>query len=449
MNDSTAESGARHAVVSGLGPNGVVAALELLNRGFVVTVVEKRPMYTRPIHLHLRSTYLADVRRLSPKLYARLVTIATIIEENLRIRDVAEAPVPNHIQDRRSTPRPGKICPIWRRLSTPPERHVRLDNAERLFFDHLEGLAAVESSNLTIRRGSILRLESQEGDFFRVYLEDADGGQSECLGTPEIVVIAEGGKSSTVQKLGLESVRFSYPKYFMSAHVAIPFGPRTLRIDTDVRRLTKDPDSTSAEVSLWACGHGDADEGTWLVIEVPEALVNQQPEQAEEYFLTGAMQLMSEPIIGLSPSELSDRVRATIANGALLSRKRGSKLPGMEVVRKTTFAGTFKFEQQCLRHPAAGKNVVVLGDAAGMGHHALSSGLEMGAHDLGALGELCQALTTTKEATECIAHYADAVFRSRMRLLGLGMNEYYPDSAAGRLKILHRAAELFGEDKDC
>ena len=35
------------AVVSGLGPNGVAASLELLNRGFQVTVVEKRPGYGR------------------------------------------------------------------------------------------------------------------------------------------------------------------------------------------------------------------------------------------------------------------------------------------------------------------------------------------------------------------------------------------------------------------
>ena len=83
-----------------------------------------------------------------------------------------------------------------------------------------------------------------------------------------------------------------------------------------------------------------------------------------------------------------------------------------------------------------------------MGHHALSSGLEMGAYDLVALGVLCEELQRASEPEECIARYAEAVRNSRLRLLGLGMNEYYPDSAAGRLRMLHRAAELFGEGEN-
>ena len=213
---------------------------------------------------------------------------------------------------------------------------------------------------------------------------------------PALVVIAEGGKSVTVRDLGLESVRFSYPKYFMSAHVTVPFGPRTRRIDTDVRELVDDPGVTPAEVSLWASGHGDSNEGTWVVLEVPQALLHQHPDQAEEYFLKGALLLMGAPI-GAAAEELRAKIKETLHKGALLSRKRGANLPGMEAASKKTFAGTFKFEQQCLRFPAAGKNVVVLGDAAGMGHHALSSGLEMGAYDLVALGVLCEELQRASE----------------------------------------------------
>lgn len=432
------------AVVSGLGPNGVAAALELLNRGFQVTAVEKRTSYTRPIHLHLRPTYLEDIRRLSPELHERLMAIATPIIENLRVRDFAPNPEPNHLRDRRTTPRQGEQCPIWSRLSTPPERHVRLDNAERLYYDFLEGLATGPSSRLSVRRGSILSLRPTEGGDYQVVLQDAQGVEVEDLGLPELVVIAEGGKSITVQQLGLESERFSYPKYFMSAHVPVPFGPRTRRIDTDVRQVADDQEVSPAQVSLWASGHGDSNEGTWVVIEVPEPLLNQQPEQAEEYFVKGAMLLMSDSGTELSSEQLLEIIRATLQKGALLSRKRRANIPGMEAAAKTTFAGTFKFEQQCLRYPAAGKNVVVLGDAAGMGHHALSSGLEMGAHDLAALGELCEALGGEQKPPGCIAHYAETVFRSRLRLLGFGMSEYYPDSEAGQLKMLHRAAEMFG-----
>ena len=431
------------AVVSGLGPNGVAAALELLKKGYRVTVVEKRSKYTRPIHLHLRSTYLRDIRRLSEELYERLMAIATPIEENSRTGSQATDPVPNYLQDRRATPREGEPCPVWSRLSTPPERHVRLDNAERLFYEFLQEKAAEPDSRLTIRRGPVLQLQPTPHGYYRVLLQ----GESDDLGVPALVVIAEGGKSVTVRDLGLESVRFSYPKYFMSAHVTVPFGPRTRRIDTDVRELVDDPGVTPAEVSLWASGHGDSNEGTWVVLEVPEALLHQHPDQAEEYFLKGALLLMGAPV-GTAAEALRAKIKETLHKGALLSRKRGANLPGMEAASKKTFAGTFKFEQQCLRFPAAGKNVVVLGDAAGMGHHALSSGLEMGAYDLVALGVLCEELQQASEPEECIARYAEAVRYSRLRLLGLGMNEYYPDSAAGRLRMLHRAAELFGEGEN-
>jgi 2-polyprenyl-6-methoxyphenol hydroxylase-like FAD-dependent oxidoreductase len=378
--------------------------------------------------------------------------IATPIVENLRVKQQAQNPVPNHIQDRRNAPRKGEPCPIWSRLSTPPERHVRLDNAERLFFDYLKELASRPDSRLIIRRGAILKLEPSDGDYFRVQLLSRKKKPEE-LGIPELVVLAEGGKSATVKQLGLESVRFSYPKYFMSAHVEIPFGPRTRRIDLDVRELAGDPGIASAEVSLWASGHGHSDEGTWIVIEVPESLLNQQSHEAEEYFLKGAMRLLSEsdspqPGRTMTLEEVRERVLGTLRKGALLSRKRNPSLPGMEIVEKPPFAGTFRFEQQCLKYPVAGKNVVVLGDAAGMGHHALSSGLEMGAHDLGPLGNLCDGLALKNDPQECLSRYAEDIFGSRLRLLGLGMSEYYPNTEAGRLKMLHRAAEIFHEETE-
>ena len=433
-------------MVSGLGPNGVAAALELFNRGYRVMVVEKRQRFTRPIHLHLRETYLNDIRRLSPELYKRLMAIATPILENSRLAGQASDPVPNHIQDRRATPRRGQPCPVWSRLSSPPQRHVRLDKTESLYYEYLKSLAAAPSSSLSIRRGSVLCLEPADDGYYRVVLQHGMAGETESLGVPDLVVIAEGGKSASVRQLALESMRFSYPKYFMSAHIPVPFGPRTRRLDTNVEELVEGTEVASTEVSLWASGHGDSDEGTWVVIEVPEALLNQPSERAEEYFVKGAMLLMSESETTFSAQQLRRRIRATLDKGALLSRKRGSNLRGMDAAAKSPFAGTFKFEQQCLRYPAAGKNVVILGDAAGMGHHALSSGLEMGAHDLGALGVLCEELAQAKDPEDCIKTYAESVFDSRLKLLGLGMSEYYPDSATGRLKMLQRAAELFAEE---
>lgn len=159
------------------------------------------------------------------------------------------------------------------------------------------------------------------------------------------------------------------------------------------------------------------------------------------------MRLMKDTAEELPSEKLQELHLASLQKGALLGRKTES-LPGVEAASKPTFAGTFKFEQQCLRYPAAGKNVVVLGDAAGMGHHALSSGLEMGALDLVPLGELSERLARGEEPEKCLSRYADAVFQSRLKLLAIGMNEYYPNSTSGRLKMLQLAAELTREDPD-
>ena len=298
-----------------------------------------------------------------------------------------------------------------------------------------------------IQRGFETTLHQVQSHYHRVVLhpgpEQSQQRQQE-LGIPELVVLAEGGKSTTLQQLGLHTVRFSYPKYFMSAHISVPFGPRTRRIDTDVRQLCLEPSVVPADVSLWASGHGDSAEGTWIVIEVPEALLSQDPQQAEDYFVRGALLLCQAD--GNSPEQLTQKIRQALKKGAILSKKRGRPVPGIEAAEKTPFAGTFKFEQQCLRHPAVGHNVIVLGDAAGMGHHALSSGLEMGACDLGPLSVLARRLQQGDRPEDCLGEYAEAIFRSRIKLLGLGMSEYYPNLPSDKLEMLHRAADIFGAD---
>ena len=448
----------RTAVVSGLGPNGVLAALELLRCGYQVTVVEKRPTYTRPIHLHLRATYLEDVCRLSLKLHARLMEISTPIEENLRTRHPQPGPLAKQrkrwldsfrrfFRKSSSETQPPQGCEVTRRLLTQPLRHVRLDSLERLFYSYLNGLTRLTAEDygskrayrVVIRRGFHLYLKPDASHRYSASIRKMKSNEDpENLGFPDLVVLAEGGKSSSVSRLGLETVRFSHPKHFMSAHVDVPFGPRTHRIDADVRQLLKDPSTGAAEVSLWACGHGDPAEGTWVVIEVPEGILTQLPEQAENLFVEGAMVLLgSEP--PARNQELRQKIRRSVAEGAILTNSRRA----MDRAEGTPFAGTFKFEQQCLLHPAAGHNVVVLGDAAGMGHHALSSGLEMGACDLAPLRRLVQDLADAKDPAAAVDRYAQTVYRSRITLLALGMREYYPTLLAEELDLL-RAADFFG-----
>lgn len=427
----TASAGVKTAVVSGLGPNGVLAALELMASGYHVTVVEKRPAYTRPIHLHLRQSYLDDVRRLSPKLHAKLMALATPIQQMERTRRPGSVSVLGQNWPAADENTSAEDRAVRDRLMQQPVAHVRLDSAERLFYTYLSGLTGLQygldtAHRLTIRRGFHLEFEPDALGRYHASIRPADlddphGPSAESLGIPDLIVLAEGGKSVSVQKLGLENVRFSYAKYFMSAHVPVAFGPKTRRIDTN-------------GVSYWACGHGDPKQGTWIVLEVPEAMMRGTPEQATEYFVAGANLLF-----GSTAHEAA--IRKSIAERNLLGAARRCTSPD-GAANGTPFAGTFKFEQQCLRRPGLGANLVVLGDSAGMGHHALSSGLEMGAVDLQPLRRLAQALTRGEDAGRAVERYAERVFRSRMTLLALGMREYYPRLDFDPVDLLHRAAEL-------
>jgi hypothetical protein len=440
------------AVVSGLGPNGVLAALELLRAGYHVTVVEKRPAYIRPIHLHLRASYLEDVKRLSPKLHSKLTGIATTIEAMERVRLPQSGP-PQIVAA--GWPAPYKAASredlaIRERLTQSPVAHVRLDSLEKLFYAHLNGLTGLQygldpAPLLEVCRGYALDLQPEGGRFRAVIRpsdpDEPDAPETEDLGFPDLVVLAEGGKSAGARNLGLETIRFSYAKYFMSAHVDIPFGPRTRRIDTDVRQLLRAPHLAPEPISLWACGHADPAQGTWIVLEVPAGFVEKSPDTALDYFVEGTCLLLGGESAQKS-RDVRTAIRRSVENGTLLAnmRKCGNAAP--DAGGGTPFAGTFKFEQQCLRRPAAGANVIVLGDSAGMGHHALSSGLEMGACDLGPLRRLAAELARGDDGATAVARYAESVFRSRVTLLALGMREYYPQLDFDPVDLMHRAADV-------
>jgi len=335
------------AVVSGLGPNGMLAALKLRAEGFQVIAADQRPSYTRSIHLNLRQSWIDCVRSLDADLASKLLAVATPIAE---FQGRPPHPVPLPYEGRGDSV-------LWRRLSERPSLHVRLDELERVFHAHLASLSGVE----VLRDTRVCVLGE---DWFSARL----GGR--LVEKPALIVAAEGGKSPTARALGLAMVKVSAPRFYVSVHVDYSLGPITRRLDVD-------------GVSHWAVGHGDPSRGTWLVLEIPEAVHAGRPSSTFDraYYSRAA-----ETLLGLVPEPSAEGLR-----------------------------GTFRFEQQLMPRPAAGSNLVFFGDAAGMGHHALGTGLELGAWD---------SVLLTPELQ--IDDYAARVRDSRIELLAFGMHEYDP-----------------------
>lgn len=361
------------AVVSGLGPNGMLATLRLVQAGYEVTAVEQRVSYGRSIHLCLRRGYLEDLEALDGVLRSKLEPIMCSIEAIEHIK--TERIVSHPSREASLLPEAG----VAERLAKAPSVLVRLDELERVFFGHLSELRS--QAGLRILRGAPLKVEAGARECYSVRVGD------ELVSAPEIIVVAEGGKSSTARQLGRAPERLSGPKLYLSVHVDAAVGPISRRIDTEVS-----VGEQHVPVCFWATGHRDPKKGTWIVLEVPAALHAGQGSQSFDrgYFEAASRQLLEcETAPAPSPAGLR---------------------------------GTFRFEQQLLVDPVAGKNLVFFGDVAGMGHHALGTGLELGASDLRALGALIAG-----EVGSGLGAYRRALVESRVALLAFGLREYHPD----------------------
>ncbi|MBL8956422.1 MAG: hypothetical protein JNK82_36950 [Myxococcaceae bacterium] len=342
--------------MSGLGPNGMLAALKLRAEGFDVVAADQRPAYNRSIHLNLRRSWLETVRSLDATLAEKLAAVTTPIRAFERLPHHDAAPF-----------RLKRESALARRLATQPELHVRLDELERVFCAHLVKLPGIEV--LTHTRVTVDGSDVRLGD--------------RRLEAPALIVAAEGGKSPTARQLGLSMVKVSAPRFYISVHVDHSVGPITRRLDVD-------------GLSSWAVGHGDPARGTWLVLEIPEKVHAGRPSSTidREHFERGARQLL-----GVVPEPSAEGLR-----------------------------GTFRFEQQLLPRPVAGSNVLFLGDSAGMGHHALGTGLELGAWDIGFLRKGMS-----------LEDHAARVVEARIELLAFGMHEYYPSLAEDPTEWIRQA----------
>ncbi len=368
------------AVVSGLGPNGALAVLQLLRSGFDVVAAEQRPRHERPIHVGVRRSWLDAVGAVSAgdgDLLRRVTATTSPIAHSER-----RGP---HGDETTTTVDEAASGATADRLRAAPIVHARIDELERAFAAHLDALAR-DGGRLTLRRGRRVVVVPGAGGRSTVELIDENGAPPILL-APDLVVIAEGGKSVNARRLDVRAVKLSPPRHYLSVHVRTPIGPITRRVDGEAG-------------SCWATGHADPAKGTWIVVETAAPAASLGRDAFDEAaFVVGARRLLD--------------ASAGLDQGPLAAIDH-------------PFRGTFRFEQQLLLRPAFGDDVVFFGDCAGMGHHAHCSGLELGACDAAALAILAADLAGGGARRAAVDAYAAAVRRSRVELAAFGLAEYDP-----------------------
>jgi 2-polyprenyl-6-methoxyphenol hydroxylase-like FAD-dependent oxidoreductase len=436
-----ADAPKKTAVVSGLGPGGLLAVLKLAQLGYHVTGIEQRPDYTRHVNISLRQTYLDDLKALSPELYAKLMQIAAPIDRNEIYEFQGGAkPVPHNPAE----------TDFEKRLTAPKAVNVSIRELEKLFHEHLQGIAAEDEKAGRPPRITLMREYSAkpqhdpQTDTYKItaepwrYSEKKASMTPKELGTPDLFVIAEGGKSTSARAVGMEMQRLSRSRTFVSGHVPESLGNVTRRVNAElmVEHPVGDAPTARDQVSLWATGH--TDKGTWLLMEVPDSMKIDSAHVALDLFLAGKALLFNP-----TPEQAREFKHTELADPSVPDVHAHAEKPPQYT---TGFGGIFNFEQQLMPKPTAGKNVVAMGDAGGMTHADLSAGLEIGIHDLAALTVLASSIQRGEAPERAMETYGSTLYQTRLDALSLGMKEFYPDVNPFPKELLDRASRISSEN---
>lgn len=429
------------AVVSGLGPGGLLAVLKLSQLGYHVTGIEQRPDYTRHVNISLRQTYLDDLEALSPELHAKLMQIAVPIERNETYEFQGGA---------RPVPQQPVETDFEKRLTAPKAVNVSIRELEKLFHQHLQGIVAEDEKagrppRITLMREYTVKPEHDpKTDTYKITAEPWRFSEKKAsmtakeLGTPDLFVIAEGGKSTSARAVGMEMQKLSRSRTFVSGHVPESLGNKTRRVNAEfmVEHPVGGVPKAREEVSLWATGH--TDKGTWLLMEVPDSMMIDNAHAALDLFLAGKALLFNP-----TPEQAHEFKHTHVAElNVPEDHVHAEKAP----TYTTGFGGIFKFEQQLMPKPTAGRNVVAMGDAGGMTHADLSAGLEIGIHDLAALTVLASSIQRGEAPDRALESYGSTIYQTRLDALALGMKEFYPDVNPFPKELLDRASRISSEN---
>ena len=363
---NVAPAGIKSAVVLGAGPAGLISALELLQNGVQVTLVEKRDAYTRPIHFNIRAALLhrlADTApEVVPKVLERLGGIERVEIVNTTITSLPADEIER--LRRRYEGREVTVGPAGLRTSQPgppiptPDAALAGYDPRAMFASHsigqiwcvdLEEILFAELQRQAAAGAPLRVIRKAESavavDRFGNYGVSVNG---ESLGTPDLVVVAEGANSATREAENI-------PRTFISDGTTFVAGSIDGSAATDkaphgglVRlRYSEVKDPKTGELfglRQVVVGHAKRAQ-SWCLTEVPPFIALQGNEAVDRYFRENAALVLERPV--------ADVLKAHVSWGP----------------------SAFTMQQHMSKSAVKGNNMIFIGDAVGNAHFLTSGGL--------------------------------------------------------------------------
>ena len=291
VSDASAIPEIRHAVVVGAGPAGLAAAVELASRGIAVDLVDARDPwdYTRPVQMVVKQHGVDQMKHLG---------ILDAIRPHLSAitHDFDETPT-----TWRADPVTGVRDPDAHRLTRSGEifassRSVysaTLNVIERALFERaLElgvrpisnatiGFGKVRGSGATLRRTVWYQRGQASGPKFTPH------GRRHSLGTPDLVLIAEGSRSQRRRDFRVAWDKGELPKKRGLAGL--------VRVDIGSTTHTWSESETEQKDVVISVGHATSG-ATWTLAEVPNDRRIKDKNDAARFFLQRASRALNTPL---------------------------------------------------------------------------------------------------------------------------------------------------------